>query len=145
MIVFTIVVTIEGIVHEECYYYIYIIDGDGPKQQNCSMVVAILDATIKHFNIQSYPLILDEEPLKCKCKLPSKPQDGKDLADLGVAFANTKTERVVDAGFSIHNPRCLAEALVDGDRLANCIVLLGCLVKHQDPIKKETAYNFKTR
>ena len=49
MIVFTLLVTIEGIVHEECYYYICVVDGDGPKQQNCSMVVAILDHAIKHF------------------------------------------------------------------------------------------------
>ena len=41
------------------------------------------------------------------------------------------------SGFSTDNPLCQAEALVDGDGLANCIVLLGDLVKHQDPIKKK--------
>ena len=169
MIVFTLLVTIEGIVHEECYYYICVVDGDGPKQQNCSMVVAILDAAIKHFktahkhittlyaksdnatnlknemlikflaglNVRSDPTNLDEEPLNCKGMSPSQPQDGKDLADLGVALANAKIQKVVDSGFSIDNPCCQALALVEGDGLANCIVMLGDLVDHQQPIKNK--------
>ena len=169
MIVFTILVEDEGIVYEQCYYYICVVDGDGPKQQNCSMVVAILDEAIKHFKtahrhittlyaksdnasnlknemmikfltglcVRSDPQNLDEEPLKCKGMSPSQPQDGKDLADLGVALANAKIQKVVDGGFSIDNPRNQAEALVDGDGLANCIVMLGDLVSHQDPIKKK--------
>ena len=169
MIVFTILVTVESIIHEDCYCYIRIIDGDGTKQQNCSMVVAILDAAIKHFKtahrhittlyaksdnatnlknemlikflsglcVRSDPQNLDEEPLKCKGMSPSQPQDGKDLADLGVALANAKIQKVVDGGFSIDNPRCQALALVEGDGLANCIVMLGDLVDHQLPIKNK--------
>ena len=75
-----------------------------------------------------------QKPLTIEEYLLSVPQDGKDEADLLAALANTKIDREVNKGFSIDTPKHHALAICEGTGLANCIVMLGDIVRSEDPI-----------
>ena len=126
------------------------------------MVVAIIDACIKHFkraqnhvtrlylksdnaaNLKNEILIRylkdlnytydsQVEPVKAIGYVLSVPMDGKDLADLRAAVCNSKINREVNTGFSIDTPRNQAEAICLDGGLANCIVLFGKIIGGKQP------------
>lgn len=155
---------INGKLYKETYNYILVVDGDGSKKQDCSMVIAMLDAAIEHFkkahdhvttvflksdnasNLKNEWVIryllgvskagLDpqQKPLTVEEYLTSIAQDGKDEADLLVALANAKISREVNKGFSIDTPKHQALAICAGTGLANVVVMLGEIVGSEDPI-----------
>ena len=165
-IIFTILVTIEGIVYEECFNYVCVVDNDGPSTQDCSMVVAIFDKCIKHFkgaqkhvtrlylksdnaaNLKNEILIRylkdlnytpnsQVEPIKAIGYVPSVAMDGKDDADKLAALCNAKIDQEVNSGFSIDSPRHQAEAIWMNGGLANTIVLFGKIVGKQPPLENK--------
>ena len=126
------------------------------------MVVAIIDACIKHFkkaqkqvtrlflksdnaaNLKNEILIRylkdlnythdsQVEPVKAIGYVPSVAMDGKDLADLRAALCNSKIDQEVNMGFSIDTPRHQAEAICLNGGLANCIVLFGKIIGDKQP------------
>ena len=109
-------------------------DSDGPSTQDCSIVVTIIDACIKHFkraqkhvtklylksnnaaNLKNEILICylkdlnythdcQVKPVKAVGYVLSVPIDGKDLADLRAALCNSKINQEVNMGFSIDTSR----------------------------------------
>ena len=165
-IIFTILVTIEGIVYEECFNYVCVVDNDGPSTQDCSMVVAIFDKCIKHFktaqkhvtrlylksdnaaNLKNEILIRylkglnytpnsQVEPIKAIGYVPSVAMDGKDDADKLAALCNAKIDQEVNSGFSIDSPWHQAEAICMNGGLANTIVLFGKIVGKQPPLENK--------
>ena len=171
--VFTKLVNINGKVYEEDYNYVLIINGSGTRQES-GMVVAMLDACIRHFkkwhgeittlyarsdnaaNLKNETMIRylkgvnvqnkdeegvnvqnngeEEPPLKVAGLLNSESGDGKARCDRGTANCNAKIDRWVAAGNSINDPSCQAQAIVDGNGVANTIVMLGTLHGEQPPI-----------
>ena len=127
------------------------------------MVVAIIDACIKHFkgaqkqvtrlylksdnaaNLKNEILIRylkdlnysppdsQVEPIKAIGYVLSIPMDGKDLADLRAALCNSKINQEVNMGFSIDTPRHQAEAICLNGGLANCIVMFGKIIGGKQP------------
>ena len=127
------------------------------------MVVAIIDAFIKHFkgaqkqvtrlylksdnaaNLKNEILIRylkdlnysppdsQVEPVKAIGYVPSVAMDGKDMADLRAALCNSKIDQEVNMGFSIDTPRHQAEAICLNGGLANCIVLFGKIIGNKQP------------
>ena len=127
------------------------------------MVVAIIDACIKHFkgaqkqvtrlflksdnaaNLKNEILIRylkdlnysppdsQVEPVKAIGYVPSVAMDGKDLADLRAALCNSKINQEVNMGFSIDTPRHQAQALCLNGGLANCIVMFGKIIGNKQP------------
>ena len=127
------------------------------------MVVAIIDACIKHFkgaqkqvtrlylksdnaaNLKNEILIRylkdlnysppdsQVEPVKAIGYVPSVAMDGKDMADLRAALCNSKIDQEVNMGFSIDTPRHQAEAICLNGGLANCIVLFGKIIGNKQP------------
>ena len=165
-IIFTILVTIEGIVYEECFNYVCVVDNDGPSTQDCSMVVAIFDKCIKHFktaqkhvtrlylksdnaaNLKNEILIRylkglnytpnsQVEPIKAIGYVPSVAMDGKDDADKLAALCNAKIDQEVNSGFSIDSPWHQAEAICMNGGLANTIVLFGKIIGKQPPLENK--------
>ena len=163
-IIFTKFVWSKGKLYKETYNYILVVDGDGTTKQDCSMVIAMIDAAIEHFkkahdHVTSIFLKSDnasnlknewmirylsgvskagrdplQKPLTVEEYLLSIAQDGKDEADLLASLANSKIRRVVSTGVSINTPKDQAQAICEGTGLANCIVMLGDIVGSEDPI-----------
>ena len=160
--VFTKLVTIDGKVYEEDYNYVLIINGSGTRQES-GMVVAMIEACVKHFkkwhseittiyarsdnaaNLKNETMIRylkgvnvrnneENEPLKFAGLLNSDPGDGKARCDRGTANCNSKIDKWVNAGNSINDPSCQAQAIVDGNGVANTIVMLGTINGEQQPI-----------
>ena len=127
------------------------------------MVVAMIEACIQHFkefhseittiyarsdnaaNLKNETMIRylkgvnvrnneEEEPLKVAGLLNSDSGDGKARCDRGTANCNSKIDKWVAAGNSINDAACQAQAIVDGDGVANTIVMLGTLHGEQLPI-----------
>ena len=165
-IIFTILVISGGIVYEECFNYVCVVDNDGPSTQDCSMVVAIFDACIKHFkaaqkqvtrlylksdnaaNLKNEILIRylkdlnytpnsQVEPIKAIGYVPSVAMDGKDDADKLAALCNAKIDQEVNSGFSIDSSWHQAEAICMNGGLANTIVLFGKIIGKQPPLENK--------
>ena len=165
--VFIKLVTVEGIVYQETYNYVCIIDEGGSKRQDSGMVCALLDATIRHFkgahdevttlhlksdnasNLKNELVVrvlkgikiqgeeVSREPLTVAGFHPSIPGDGKDICDLCGAICNCKVRKYVNAGNDINCPRDQALAICEGDGVANCIVMLGPITGDQHEIKNK--------
>ena len=158
--------TIEGIVYEECFNYVCVVDNDGPSIQDGSTVVAIFDKCIKHFkkaqkhvtrlylksdnaaNLKNKILIRylkdlnympnsQVEPIKAIGYVPSVAMDGKDDADKLAALCNAKIDQEVNSGFSIDSPWHQAEAICMSGGLANTIVLFGKIIGKQPPLENK--------
>ena len=153
--------------YQQTINYVCIIDDGGSRTQDCGMVVALLDATIRHFkkghdeitklylksdnasNLKNEVVVrvlkgikiqgpdLSKEPLTVAGFHPSIPGDGKDICDLCGANCNCKIRKYVNAGNDINCPRDQALAICDGQGIANCIVMLGPITGKQDEIKNK--------
>ena len=151
--------------HQQTINYVCIIDEGGSRTQDCGMVVALLDATIRHFkkghdeitklylksdnasNLKNEVVVrvlkgieiqgpdLSKEPLTVAGYHPSIPGDGKDICDLCGANCNCKVRKYVNAGNDINCPRDQALAICDGEGIANCIVMLGPITGKQNEIQ----------
>ena len=75
--------------------------------------------------VRKDPNDLSEEPMKIAAFTPSIAGDGKAECDLVAANANNKVNKAVRSGMNILNAECQAEALVCGDGIANCVIMLG--------------------